>query len=68
MTSDEQQGVARLTEEVLRLKSALSEAHLQLAAREPDNTLMRCTICGFVVDTKYRAEKPTTMLRPSGER
>ena len=25
---------------------------------KPDDTLKRCTICGFVVDTKYQAEKP----------
>ena len=26
--------------------------------------LRRCTICGFVIDTKYEAEKPTAKLRP----
>ena len=39
-----------------------------LAANEacrPDDTLKRCTICGFVVDTQYAAEKPTTHLRPT---
>ena len=33
-------------------------------ACRPDNTLKRCTICGFVVDTQYAAETPTTYLRP----
>jgi hypothetical protein len=28
--------------------------------RKPDDTLKRCTICGFVVDTKFEAEKPTS--------
>lgn len=32
-------------------------------ACRPDDTLKRCTICGFVIDTKYAAEKPTTHLR-----
>lgn len=31
---------------------------------KPDDTLKRCTICGFVVDTKFEAEKPTMKLRP----
>lgn len=31
----------------------------------PDDTLKRCTICGFVIDTQYAAEKPTTHLRPT---
>lgn len=31
----------------------------------PDDTLKRCTICGFVIDTHYAAEKPTTHLRPT---
>ena len=25
---------------------------------QPDDTLKRCTICGFIVDTKFAAEKP----------
>ena len=25
---------------------------------KPDDTLKRCTICGFIVDTKYEAEFP----------
>lgn len=32
-----------------------------LASNEPcrpDETLRRCAICGFIVDTKYAAEKP----------
>lgn len=33
-------------------------------ACRPDETLKRCTICGFVVDTQYAAENPTTHLRP----
>ena len=33
-------------------------------ACRPDD-LKRCTICGFVVDTQYVAEKPTTYLRPT---
>lgn len=33
-------------------------------ACRPDDTLKRCTICGFVVDAKYAVEKPTTHLRP----
>jgi hypothetical protein len=32
---------------------------------QPDDTLKRCTICGFIVDTQYAAEKPTTHLRPT---
>ena len=32
-------------------------------ACRPDDTLKRCTICGFVVDTQYAAEKPATHLR-----
>lgn len=42
-----------------------------LAANEacrPDDTLKRCTICGYVVDTQYAAEKPTTHLRPTKDR
>ena len=33
-------------------------------ACQPDETLKRCAICGFVVDTKYAAEKPTVRMRP----
>ena len=33
-------------------------------ACRPDDTLKRCTICGFVVDTQYAAETPTAHLRP----
>jgi uncharacterized Fe-S cluster-containing MiaB family protein len=25
---------------------------------KPDGTLKRCTLCGFIVDTKYKAEFP----------
>lgn len=25
---------------------------------KPDDTLKRCTLCGFIVDTKYKAEFP----------
>jgi hypothetical protein len=32
-------------------------------ACQPD-TLKRCAICGFVVDGKYAAEKPTVRMRP----
>ena len=32
-------------------------------ACRPDDMLKRCTICGFVVDTQYAAEKPATHLR-----
>ncbi len=28
-----------------------------------DDTLKNCTICGFVVDTKYAVEKPPTPRR-----
>ena len=28
------------------------------AACQPDEKLKRCTICGFIVDTKFAAEKP----------
>jgi hypothetical protein len=28
-------------------------------ACQPDESLKRCTICGFVIDTKFAAEKPT---------
>jgi hypothetical protein len=27
-------------------------------------TLKRCAICGFVIDTKFAAEKPTVRIRP----
>jgi hypothetical protein len=37
-------------------------------ACRPDDTLKRCAICGFVVDTQYAVEKPTTKFRPSGSR
>lgn len=30
----------------------------------PDATLKRCAICGFVVDTKHAADKPTVRMRP----
>lgn len=36
----------------------------RVAAIAPDGTLKRCTICGFVVDAQYAAEKPTVHLRP----
>jgi hypothetical protein len=28
-------------------------------ACQPDESLKRCAICGFVVDTKFAADKPT---------
>jgi hypothetical protein len=34
------------------------------AACQPDETLKRCAICGFVVDTKFTTEKPTVRMRP----
>jgi hypothetical protein len=34
------------------------------AACQPDETLKRCAICGFVVDTKFAADKPTVRMRP----
>ena len=33
-------------------------------ACQPDELLMRCAICGFIVDTKFAAEKPTVRMRP----
>jgi len=33
-------------------------------ACRPDDTLKRCTICGFIVDTQYAAEKPLTHHTP----
>lgn len=32
-----------------------------------DDTMKRCTICGFVIDTQYAVEKPMTRLRPTKE-
>ena len=29
------------------------------AACQPDRTLKRCAICGFIIDTKFAADKPT---------
>ena len=33
-------------------------------ACQPDESLKRCAICGFVVDTRHAAEKPTVRMRP----
>jgi hypothetical protein len=33
-------------------------------ACQPDDSLKRCAICGFVVDTKFAADKPTVRMRP----
>lgn len=33
-------------------------------ACRPDDTLKRCTICGFVVDTQYAAEQPAKERGP----
>ena len=33
-------------------------------ACQPDETLKRCAICGFVVDAKFAAEKPIVRMRP----
>jgi hypothetical protein len=62
--------------EVIRLRAMIAERELQrrqtpclsaIASGEPcrpDDTLKRCAICGFIVDTKYAVEKPTMRLRP----
>ena len=31
---------------------------------QPDDTLRRCTICGFIVDTRYAAEAPNPERGP----
>jgi hypothetical protein len=33
-------------------------------ACQPDESLKRCAICGFVVDTKFAASTPTVRMRP----
>jgi hypothetical protein len=33
-------------------------------ACQPDESLKRCAICGFVVDTKFAAAPPTVRMRP----
>jgi hypothetical protein len=33
-------------------------------ACQPDESLKRCAICGFVVDTKFAAIAPTVRMRP----
>jgi hypothetical protein len=33
-------------------------------ACQPDARLKRCTICGFIVDPKFTADKPTVRMRP----
>jgi hypothetical protein len=33
-------------------------------ACQPDESLKRCAICGFVIDTKFAAVAPTVRMRP----
>jgi hypothetical protein len=33
-------------------------------ACQPDESLKRCAICGFVVDTTFAADRPTVRMRP----
>ena len=44
--------------------SALASGDACQPDGQPDETLKRCAICGFVVDTRHAAEKPTVRMRP----
>ena len=33
-------------------------------ACQPDESLKRCAICGFIIATKFAADKPTVRMRP----
>lgn len=60
-------GRAALRDVALAEKAAPTACLSGIASNEPcrpDDTLKRCTICGFIVDTKYAAEPPNPERGP----